>query len=152
MHQCSNHSAKLDIQDKEIQSNQVIHMVPLSCLWKNSPTQRHLLSVRVNIGTSSGSGSQPATTLVNRSFYHSFPKALFTDTLSHVQSTAIGQQRNSTKVQPIGKGTRCAGVSVNITYHSFPPLLRKPLSRPCWPSYPKIQGLTYFQTQSVILD
>ena len=76
MHQCSNHSAKLDIQDKEIQSNQVIHMVPLSCLWKNFPTQRHLLSVRVNIGMSSGSGSQLARTLVNRYFYHSFPPLL----------------------------------------------------------------------------
>ena len=27
-----NHSAKLDIQDKEIQFNQVIHLIPLSCL------------------------------------------------------------------------------------------------------------------------
>ena len=93
MHQCSNHSAKLDIQDKEIQSNQVIHMVPLSCLWKNSPTQRHLLSVRVNIGTSSGSGSQLATTLVNRYFYHSFPPLLKKKTLQTLLAILIQKLR-----------------------------------------------------------
>ena len=33
MHQCSNHSAKLDIQYKHIQFIQVFHMLILSCLW-----------------------------------------------------------------------------------------------------------------------
>ena len=43
-------------------------------------------------------------------------KSLFTGTLDHVYSAAIGQQRNSTKVQPIGISTRRSSVPVNIAY------------------------------------